>query len=152
MVRSQKITPHLKSYVTIMKKLIFTIILMTSIQAFAESNYTLEQLQGAWWADFSDPTAYFAIHDHEVWLDYDHTYEDVGYNDFAQLQYSLNGTSGPWYAIRTYDDMDYIGQHEHINVSSYVAGHSNVVFRFYYDDDDEWAWWWKVDDVVLTAR
>ena len=38
------------------------------------AQFRIEQLQGAWWSDFQNPTADFAIHGNEVWLDFDAGY------------------------------------------------------------------------------
>ena len=37
----------------------------------AQVTYSLDQLQGAWWSDYTNPTADFMIQGNEVWLDYD---------------------------------------------------------------------------------
>ena len=38
------------------------------------THYTLDQLEGAWWSDSTAPTAAFAIHNGEIWLDVDAEY------------------------------------------------------------------------------
>lgn len=38
------------------------------------ASYSLDQLQGAWWSDFKNPTADFAINGNRVWLDTDSQY------------------------------------------------------------------------------
>jgi hypothetical protein len=46
-------------------------ILLLLLSAYAVAELRIEQLQGAWWSDMQNPTADFAIHGDEVWLDSD---------------------------------------------------------------------------------
>jgi hypothetical protein len=45
-----------------------------SVSLSAAPKFTLKQLQGAWWSDPGNPTADFAIHGDQVWLDFDSGY------------------------------------------------------------------------------
>ena len=45
--------------------------LMLACVCRAQPMYDLDELQGAWWSDTSNPTADFAITNAEVWLDFD---------------------------------------------------------------------------------
>jgi hypothetical protein len=57
-----------------MNRLIATaLIACVSLAAHAQQ-FTIEQLQGAWWADLDAPTAAFAISGDEAWFDYDAAY------------------------------------------------------------------------------
>jgi hypothetical protein len=49
-------------------------ILAILLSAHAATDFRVEQLQGAWWSDLQNPTADFAIHGNEVWLDFDSQY------------------------------------------------------------------------------
>ena len=49
-------------------------LLAAVLPAHAGVEFTLEQLQGAWWSDMQNPTADFAINGNEVWLDADAKY------------------------------------------------------------------------------
>ena len=56
--------------------LTFAILSATMLfNASAAAQFRMEQLQGAWWSDRQNPTADFAIHGNEVWLD-----SDAGYH------------------------------------------------------------------------
>jgi hypothetical protein len=46
----------------------------TLLPARAATDFKIEQLQGAWWSELQNPTADFAIHGDEVWLDFDSQY------------------------------------------------------------------------------
>jgi hypothetical protein len=93
-----------------------------------------------------DLTAYYDVR-LSFWQDY---YRSSG-SEQAWLQYSLNGTAGPWTTILTYT-FSHRGIQEVADVSAQVRGQANVAFRFWYYDGGTWAWWWAVDDVVLEAR
>jgi len=57
-----------------MKKILIATILAMLFTIYAVANITIEQLQGAWWSDFHNPTADFSINGNEVWLDFDAQY------------------------------------------------------------------------------
>ncbi|HEY3358711.1 MAG TPA: choice-of-anchor D domain-containing protein [Polyangia bacterium] len=81
-----------------------------------------------------------------------HTFKYLGPSDYGQLQYSTNGTAGPFTTLATYN-FNHTAIQELMNLdTTTVAGHANVVFRFWYDDGNTWAWWWAVDDVLVEAR
>jgi hypothetical protein len=81
-----------------------------------------------------------------------HHYEDMTAGaDTGKLQYSTTGASGTFTTIMTYDS-DVRGVPEVIDVSTYVAGHTNVVFQWLYDDRGvSLAWYWRLDDIVVEA-
>ncbi|NCD33956.1 MAG: hypothetical protein EOL87_11150 [Spartobacteria bacterium] len=68
--------------------------------------------------------------------------------DAAHVDYSLNGTNGPWKVLWTAPES---GQRGPITVSldlsGELEGESDVTFRFYYSG--HYCWWWQVDDVSL---
>lgn len=47
---------------------------MAAALVSCSATYGLDQLQGAWWSDFKNPTADFAINGNLVWLDTDSQY------------------------------------------------------------------------------
>ena len=57
-----------------MKRLLILPILSLFLSAYAGAEFKIAQLQGAWWSDSQNPTADFAIHGDEVWLDSDSQY------------------------------------------------------------------------------
>ena len=50
------------------------LIFVTSMSACSAETVGNGELQGAWWSDSNNPTADFAIHGNQVWLDYDSQY------------------------------------------------------------------------------
>jgi len=47
---------------------------MAAALVSCSASYSLDQLQGAWWSNFNNPTADFAISGNRVWLDSDSQY------------------------------------------------------------------------------
>jgi hypothetical protein len=94
-----------------------------------------------------DLTAYYDVR-FSYWHDY---YDMAGVPEVVRLDYSLNGTGGPWTTLITYT-FSHRGVQEVVDVSPQVRGQSNVAFRFWYSDAGYYAHWWAVDDVVLEAR
>jgi hypothetical protein len=47
---------------------------MAAASVSCSAFYSLNQLQGAWWSNFNNPTADFAINGNLVWLDTDSRY------------------------------------------------------------------------------
>ncbi|MBI5477254.1 MAG: choice-of-anchor D domain-containing protein [Deltaproteobacteria bacterium] len=96
-----------------------------------------------------DLSAYY-----DVRLSYWHDYYDLASaSEEVKLQYSLNGTGGPWIDVISYT-FSHRGIQEVADVSAQVRFQPNVAFRFWYSDGGVFlgAWWWAVDDVVLEAR
>lgn len=56
-----------------MKRLLSLLIFFTACVSAAQQ-FSMDQLQGAWWAKEPSPTAAFAIHGNEVWYDFDSRY------------------------------------------------------------------------------
>ena len=84
-----------------------------------------------------------------VVLAFYHYYDDDTGGDYGYVQYSLNGQSGPWTTLATFnaDDRGYV----ELDVTAQVAGQANVAFRFRYVDGDTQARYWKLDDVSVYA-
>jgi hypothetical protein len=94
-----------------------------------------------------DLTAYY-----DVRISFWHDFKKLtSGSDVGLLQYSVNGTSGPWTTIVTYN-FNHTAIQEVQDVSAQLRFQPSVVFRFWYSDGGSWAWWWAVDDVVLEAR
>jgi hypothetical protein len=55
--------------------------------------YSLDQLQGAWWSNFKNPTADFAIAGNLVWLDSDSRYHPCRIEG-DRLVFDLSGGQG----------------------------------------------------------
>jgi MYXO-CTERM domain-containing protein len=69
------------------------------------------------------------------------------------LQYSTNGTAGPWTTIETIADPITAARWVK-DVSAYVAGHASVAFRFYFEDlstTDGASGLFQIDDVEIRA-
>ena len=62
------------------------------------------------------------------------------------VEYSTNGGSS-WNTIVSWSSDRNV--HDQIDVTSYVAGYSNVKFAFHYIA--YWDWYWRVDDVTVDA-
>lgn len=54
--------------------LLSIVAMLASLPLFAASKFKIEQLQGAWWSDLTNPTADFGIQGDQVWLDLDSGY------------------------------------------------------------------------------
>ena len=52
---------------------IFAAVMVAALVSCSAS-YSLDHLQGAWWSNFNNPTADFAISGNRVWLDSDSQY------------------------------------------------------------------------------
>lgn len=52
-------------------------------------SYQLSQLQGAWWSDPGNPTADFAIHGDQIWLDIDSEFHPCRIDSGNTLVYDL---------------------------------------------------------------
>ena len=68
------------------------VIAVTSVSC--STNYSLDQLQGAWWSNFNNPTADFAIKGNLVWLDSDSQYHPCRIEG-DRLVFDLGGGQGP---------------------------------------------------------
>ena len=56
--------------------------------------HSLDALQGAWWSDPEAPTADFAIHGEEIWLDFDSAYHPCRIAGGDTLVYDLGPDLG----------------------------------------------------------
>ena len=57
-----------------MDRLLPLVMVWMLLPACGAAQFRIEQLQGAWWSDFQNPTADFSIRGNEVWLDSDAEY------------------------------------------------------------------------------
>jgi len=57
-----------------MKNIILILTFILTLSACSTTMIKIDNLQGAWWSDFKNPTADFGISRNEVWLDYDSQY------------------------------------------------------------------------------
>ena len=65
----RRIYPHA---IKAVRNIFAAVVVAASVSCSA--SYSLDQLQGAWWSNFKNPTADFAISDNRVWLDTDSQY------------------------------------------------------------------------------
>jgi hypothetical protein len=68
-MRRRRIYPHA---IKAVRNIFAAVVVAASVSCSA--SYSLDQLQGAWWSNFKNPTADFAISDNRVWLDTDSQY------------------------------------------------------------------------------
>ena len=66
---------------------------MAAALVSCSASYSLDQLQGAWWSDFKNPTADFAINGNSVWLDSDSRYHPCRIEG-DRLVFELSGGQG----------------------------------------------------------
>ena len=67
---------------------------MAAASVSCSAIYSLDQLQGAWWSNFKNPTADFAITGNLVWLDSDSQYHPCRIEG-DRLVFDLGGGQGP---------------------------------------------------------
>jgi len=67
---------------------------MAAASVSCSASYSLDQLQGAWWSNFKNPTADFAITGNLVWLDSDSQYHPCRIEE-DRLVFDLSGGQGP---------------------------------------------------------
>ncbi len=73
---------------------LFMALLMLACACHAQPIYTIDELQGAWWSDTSNPTADFAITNEEVWLDFDASYHPCSITNGDVLVFELGSENG----------------------------------------------------------
>ena len=66
---------------------------MAAALVSCSASYSLDQLQGAWWSNFKNPTADFAIAGNLVWLDTDSRYHPCRIEG-DRLVFDLGGGQG----------------------------------------------------------
>jgi len=83
----------------------------------------------------------------EVWLAFDHDWNNIGSYDEAFVEV-YDGSS--WTEVERYDpggSADFT-ERDSIDITADVNGATNAQVRFVYDEIAyTWAWWWQVDDV-----
>lgn len=57
-----------------MGKFIIVCILILMRCSQGKKSIEISELEGEWWSDASAPSANFAVHDRQIWLDYDSQY------------------------------------------------------------------------------
>jgi len=62
---------HLESLVAFIqiRRNLLALSLVLAACASQQQSFSLQQLEGSWWSDSDSPTAAFAIHDGQIWLD-----------------------------------------------------------------------------------
>ncbi|MBN1536921.1 MAG: S8 family serine peptidase [Anaerolineales bacterium] len=83
-------------------------------------------------------------------FNYDWYVYPSGGSEIADVDISLNGSSGPWTNLwrRTYAANDRGPKTADIDLSAY-SGQSNVMLRFHYYNA-YFDWWWQIDDVQIS--
>ena len=71
--------------------------------------------------------------------------------EYADVDLSLHGPSGPWQNLWSKHRTDYRGPARVRLWLPGVAGHTNVAVRFHYYDA-YYDWWWQVDDVMIIGE
>ena len=66
---------------------------IAAVSVSCSTIYNLDQLQGAWWSNFNNPTADFAISGNRVWLDSDSQYHPCTIEG-DRLVFDLSGGQG----------------------------------------------------------
>jgi PKD repeat protein len=82
-----------------------------------------------------------------VTLSFQHHFE-VYANETATLSYSINGGS-TWNLLQVWVNSTNNPEIFSQDVTSRVAGHSRVKFKWNYTGT--WGWWWAVDDINITG-
>ncbi len=72
----------------------FAVSLAFALTCEAQQLYSLDKLQGAWWSNTNNPTADFAIHEDQVWLDSDAGYHPCEITQDNVLVFDLGQESG----------------------------------------------------------
>lgn len=85
-------------------------------------------------------------------LEFDHSYNDIGGADYAQVRVSTDGGTS-WTQIAFYnEDHSALGPGEHITLSlNAFLGEASVIIEFRYGAAT-WDWWWEVDNVNVHAN
>jgi hypothetical protein len=81
----------------------------------------------------------------------DFLYYSGGGSEVADVDVSVNGSSGPWINVWRKTGADYRGPTtEVIDISSIAVGQNNVMVRFHYYNAN-YDWWWQIDDVHISG-
>jgi len=82
-----------------------------------------------------------------TWIEFDNDWNTLDAQDEAHVEVSTNGGStwvGVWDKIGT----DIRSTHEVVDITSFVAGQSDVKFRLR-SVQPGWDWWWAVDNFCI---
>ena len=75
-----------------MRSFAFTLVMLGCVPG--DRTVRVADLEGAWWSDPAGPTADFAIHDGQIWLDYDSRYRPLRVEEGNVLVYELGPDLG----------------------------------------------------------
>ncbi|MEZ5147265.1 MAG: PKD domain-containing protein [Bacteroidales bacterium] len=110
---------------------------------FDSDNYTNNGMAED--ADLITPLFDFSA-ESTVYIQFEH-YFLSGFGGAAEFSLSTNG-GGSWTTIDNWTATTANAQIETYDVSAYVAGQSQVYFRWTWTGD--WSWFWAIDDIVIT--
>jgi len=89
----------------------------------------------------------FSIYTEMVWVEFDNDWNVIGSSDEAHVEISTDGGTS-WTGIWDQIGVDIRNTHEVIDITSMVAGQTNVSFRLV-SIQPGWDWWWTVDNFAI---
>jgi len=89
----------------------------------------------------------FSIYTEMVWIEFDNDWRVIQGADEAIVEMSLDG-GATWVSIWERIGVDERGTHEVLDITSQVAGFSDVRFRLV-SVQPGWDWWWTLDNFAV---
>lgn len=89
----------------------------------------------------------FSIYVDAAWIEFDNDWNVLDAQDEAHVEISTNGGT-TWTGIWDQIGTDIRNTHEVVDITSAVAGQTNVKFRFRIVQPG-WDWWWVVDNFCV---
>ena len=89
----------------------------------------------------------FSTYTEMVWIEFDNDFRTIDADDDAIVEMSIDGGTS-WVSIWERIGVDERNSHETVDITTLVAGQTNVQFRLI-SIQPGWDWWWTLDNFAI---